>query len=165
MRHRVFGKKLSLTRSQRKSLFKKLISALVIHGQIKTTETKAKAIRGLVDKLITKGKNQTLHSRRLIAAFLQNKKAVNKIVDELGPLFKKRPGGFTRIIRLGKRRGDDAMMVKLELVEKPKKKEDQKEDKKGKKKGKKGKKDKEEKKEKKGRGIFKKNENKNRQKK
>lgn len=114
-------KKLSLDRSQRKALFKNLINALIIHGQIKTTEAKAKAIRRLVEKLITKGKEQTLHARRLIAAFLQNKKAVNKIVDELAPLFKKRPGGFTRIIRLGERRGDRAPIVKLELIEKPKK--------------------------------------------
>jgi len=119
MRHRVSGKKLSLDRNKRKALFKNLINALVIHGQIKTTEARAKAIRGLVEKLITKGKQQTLHARRLIAAFLQNKKAVNKIVDELGPLFKKRPGGFTRIVRIGKRRGDDATIVRLELVEKP----------------------------------------------
>lgn len=115
-------KKLSLDRSQRKALFKNLINALIIHGQIKTTEAKAKAIRRLVEKLITKGKAQTLHARRLIAAFLQNKKAVNKIVDELAPLFKKRPGGFTRIIRLGERRGDRAPIVRLELVEKPEEK-------------------------------------------
>lgn len=119
MKHRVSGKKLSRDRVHRKALFKNLINSLVIHGQIKTTESKAKAIRGLVDKLITKGKAGTLHSRKLIAAFLQNKKAVSKIADELAPLFKKRPGGFTRIVRLGKRRGDDAMVVRLELVEKP----------------------------------------------
>jgi len=122
MRHRVSGKKFSRNVKQRKALFKNLINSLVIHGKIKTTEAKAKAVQRLADKLITKGKTQTLHSRRLIAAFLQNKKAVNKIVDELAPLFKKRPGGFTRIIRLGKRKGDDAMMVNLELVEEPKKK-------------------------------------------
>ena len=119
MRHRVKGKKLSRTSSQRKALFKGLINALVIHGEIKTTESKAKAVRGLLDKLITKGKKGTLHSRRLIAAFLQNKMAVNRIVDELGPLFAKRPGGFSRMVRLGARRGDNATMVKLELVEKP----------------------------------------------
>jgi len=113
MRHRV---------SARKALLKNLINALIIHGQIKTTEARAKAIRGLVDKLITKGKQQTLHARRLIAAFLQNKNAVNKIVDELSPLFKKRPGGFTRIVRLRERRGDNAPIVRLELVEKPEKK-------------------------------------------
>lgn len=123
MRHRVSGRKFSLDRNKRKALFKNLINALVINSQIKTTEAKAKAIRGLVEKLITKGKKKTLHSRRLIAAFLQNNKAVNRIVDELGPLFQKRPGGFTRIVRLGKRKGDDSMMVRLELVEKPPEKE------------------------------------------
>ena len=123
MRHRVAGKKLSRNTGQRQALFKNLINALVVHGEIKTTEAKAKAIRGLIDKLITRGKKNTLQSRRLLAAFLQNKKAVNKIVDEIAPLFKNRPGGFTRIIRLGKRRGDDAMMARLELVVKPEKKE------------------------------------------
>jgi large subunit ribosomal protein L17 len=122
MRHQIAGKKLNIDRNQRKALFKSLINSLVIHGQIKTTLAKAQAIRRLAEKLITKGKDQTLHSRRLIAAFLQNNTAVNKIVDELGPLFKKRPGGYTRIVRLGNRIGDDAMMVKLELVEKPEKK-------------------------------------------
>ena len=133
MRHRVKGKRLSRNRSHRKALFKNLINALVLHGEIKTTESKAKAVRRLVEKVITKGKVGTLHARRLIAAFLQNKKVVNKIVDELSPLFKDRPGGYTRIIRLGKRRGDDAMMVKLELVEKPAKKEKEAVKKKGKK--------------------------------
>jgi large subunit ribosomal protein L17 len=121
MKHRISGKKLSLNHDQRKALFKNLINSLIIHGQIKTTEAKAKAVRRLAEKLITKGKEQTLHARRLIAAFLQNKKAVNKIVDELAPLFKKKPGGYTRIIRLGERRGDNAPMVKLELVEKAEK--------------------------------------------
>ncbi len=126
MRHQIKGKKLSRDSSQRKALFKNLINALVIHGEIKTTESKAKAIRGLVDKLITKGKRGTFQARRLIGAFLQNKMAVNKIVDELSPTFKNRPGGFTKIVRLGPRRGDDAIMVKLELMEKPKPKEEKK---------------------------------------
>ena len=118
MRHRISGKKLSRRRNHRKSLFKNLINSLVIHGEVVTTESKAKAVRPLVEKLITRGKAGTLQARRLIAAFLQNKKVVNKIVDELSPLFKDRPGGYTRIIRLKRRKGDDAMMVKLELVEK-----------------------------------------------
>ena len=123
MRHRVRGKKLGRNTGQRKALFKNLINSLILRGEIKTTETKAKAIRGLIDKLITRGKVGTLHARRLIAAFLANKRAVNKLVDELSPRFKARSGGFTRIVRLGRRRGDNAMMVKLELVEKPKEKE------------------------------------------
>lgn len=117
------GKKLSRDLKQRKALFKNLINALVLHGAIKTTESKAKAVHRLAEKLFTKGREGTLHARRLIGAFLQNKKVVNKIVDELGPVFRNRPGGFTRIIRLGRRRGDKAVMVRLELVEKPKGKE------------------------------------------
>jgi len=123
MRHRIAGKKLSRHRAHRKALFKNLINSLIIHGEIKTTESKAKAVRRLVDRLITRGKTGTLHGRRLIAAFLQDKKVVNRIVDEIAPVFKNRPGGYTRMTRLGRRRGDDAMMVKLELVEKPVKKE------------------------------------------
>jgi len=126
MRHRIAGKKLSRHRSHRKALFKNLINSLIIHGEIKTTESKAKAVRRLVDKLITRGKAGTLHARRSIAAFLQDKKVVNKIVDEISPVFKKRPGGYTRMTRLGRRRGDNAMMVKLELVEKPAKEEEKK---------------------------------------
>lgn len=125
-RHRIAGKKLSRNRRQRKALFKSLINALVLHGQIRTTESKAKAVQGLAEKIISRGRQRTLSVRRLIGAFLQNKKAVNKIVDELAPLFKKRPGGFTRIIRLGKRKGDDAMVVNLELVDKPQKKDEDK---------------------------------------
>ena len=132
MRHRVKGRKLSRDLAQRKALFKGLINSLVLHGQIKTTESKAKSIKGLTDKLISKGKKQTLHARRLIAAFLQNKKAVNRIVDELAPLFKNRKSGFTKITRIGRRRGDDALMVKIELVEKPKAKEEKKDKKEGK---------------------------------
>jgi large subunit ribosomal protein L17 len=119
MRHRVFGKKLSRSSKHRKALFKNLISALIIHGQIKTTEPKVKAIKGLVDKLIGRAKEGSLHSRRMIAAFLQDKKAVNKLTSELAPLFKSRTSGFTRVLRLGKRKGDNAMMVRIELVDKP----------------------------------------------
>lgn len=120
MRHRVAGRKLNRDIKHKKALFKNLISALIIHEEIQTTESKAKAIKGLTDKLISRGKKGTLHARRTIAAFLQNKKAVNKIIDELGPRFRDRVSGFTRINRLGKRRGDDAMLVKMELVEKAK---------------------------------------------
>ena len=120
MRHKVTGKKLSKNSSQRKALFKSLINSLIIHEAIKTTEAKAKVVRILAEKLITQGKTGTLQARRAIEAFLQNKMVVKKIVEDLGPLFKSRQGGFTRIIRLGRRDGDGAMMVRLELVEKPK---------------------------------------------
>lgn len=120
MRHRVKGRKLGRDTGHRKALFKNLINALILKEQIKTTESKARAVRGLVDKLVTRGKAGTLHARRLIAAFLSNKRAVNKLVDELAPQFKTRPGGFTRMIRLGRRQGDNAMVVRLELVGRPK---------------------------------------------
>ncbi len=121
MRHKVFGKKFNRDIKQRKSLFKNLITSLVMNEEIQTTESKAKAIKGVIDKLIAYGKKGTLHVRRTISAFLQNSHAVNKIVDELGPRFKNRISGFTRIIRIGERRGDNAMIVRLELVEKKEK--------------------------------------------
>jgi len=118
MRHKKSGRKLNRNTSQRKALFKNLIQALIIHEQIKTTEAKAKAIKKLMDKLITKAKKGSLHCRRQILAFLPSKKAANKLVDEIASRFIKRTSGFTRFIRLGKRRGDDAMMVRMELTEK-----------------------------------------------
>jgi large subunit ribosomal protein L17 len=120
MRHRKKGKKLNRNTAQRKALFKNLIQALIIHEEIKITKAKAKAIKGLVGKLITKAKKGSLHARRQLLAFLQNKKVVGKLMDEIAPRFAKRKGGFTRLINLGNRRGDDAPMVKLEFVEKKK---------------------------------------------
>lgn len=93
-----------------------MIVSLINQGNVKTTEAKAKAIRGLVDKLITRAKKGTVSSRRLIGSFLHSKRAVNKLVDEIAPTFKDRTSGFTRLVRLGNRRGDDAMMVSLEFI-------------------------------------------------
>lgn len=123
MRHRKSGYKLNRNLKHRKALFKNLIKALILNEEIKTTESKARAIKGLVDKLITKGKKGTLHARRAIAAFLQERKLINKVVDELGPRFSERASGFTRIVRIGKRRGDAAFTVKMEFVEKAKDKQ------------------------------------------
>ena len=117
MRHRVFGRKLGRDVKAKKALFKNLINALIEHQEIRTTEAKAKAIRGLVDKFVSRAKKKDLHSRRLVFSFLQNKKMVNKLFEEIGPRFGKRPSGFTRIIKLGRRKGDGAMMVKMEFVE------------------------------------------------
>lgn len=117
MRHRVKGRKLGRNAAQRKALFRSLISSLFLKEEIKTTLSKAKAIKGLVDKLITKAKKGTLHNQRLIHAFLQNKKATKKLIGEIAPRFKKRVSGFTRIIRLGERRGDAAVMVKMKLLQ------------------------------------------------
>lgn len=117
MKHRVFGRKLNRDHNARKSLFKNLISSIIKEGQITTTEAKAKAIRGLMDKMVTKAKQQTVQSRRLLVSFLQDKDIVNKLVDEIAPKFSQRAGGYTRILRLGKRTGDNAEMVKIEFVE------------------------------------------------
>ena len=117
MRHRVFGRKLGRDVKARKALFKNLINALIEHHEIKTTEAKAKAIKGLVDRFVSRAKKKDLHSRRLVFSFLQNKKMVNKLFEEIAPRFKSRTSGFTRIIKLGRRRGDAAMMVKMEFVE------------------------------------------------
>lgn len=119
-RHRVSGNKLNRNVKQRKALFKSLLNSLIIREKIETTAPKAKAIQGMFDKLVTKGKPQTLHIRRLLHAFLGDIKAVNKLVDELVPRMRERTSGFTRIIKLGRRRGDDAQVVSMELVdEKP----------------------------------------------
>jgi large subunit ribosomal protein L17 len=115
MRHRKAGKKLGRSRDQRRALFKNLINALIIHGRIETTEAKAKAVKGLVDKVINKAKQGTLHSRRLLLGFLGSQEVVKKAVEDLAPQFK-RVSGFTRIVKLGSRRGDNASMVRIELV-------------------------------------------------
>jgi len=117
MRHRVFGRKLGRDVKSRKALFKNLINALIEHQEIKTTEAKAKAIKGLVDKFVSRAKKKDLHSRRLVFSFLQNQKMVNKLFEEIAPRFRQRSSGFTRIIKLGRRKGDAAMVVKMEFVE------------------------------------------------
>lgn len=118
MRHRLFGRKLGRDRDHRKALFKNLVTSLILHEQIKTTEAKAKAIKGLADKVITKGKTGSLHARRTLAGVLTSRSAVEKVIKILGPRFQQRTSGFTRIIRLGKRKGDDASLVRLELIDK-----------------------------------------------
>lgn len=120
MRHRKKGRKLGRTTAQRKALFRSLITALFLKEEIKTTLSKAKSIKGLVDKLIIRAKAKTLQNQRLIHAFLQNKTATKKLVEKIAPRFKKRTSGFSKIFRLRRRRGDNAMMVRIKLL-KPKK--------------------------------------------
>lgn len=116
MRHRQAGKKLGRNTAQRKALFRQLIASFFLKEEIKTTLSKAKAVKGLVDKLIRKAKKGSLHNQRLIHAFLQNKEATKKLVKEIAPRFKTRISGFSRIIRLGHRRGDNAPLVKIQLL-------------------------------------------------
>ncbi len=127
MRHRVAGKKLSRSLGHRKALRRNLIIELFRHEQIFTTRAKAQAVRGQAEKLITLAKRglaaededpaKGVHARRLAAARLNNKEAVFKLFDDIAPRYMHRPGGYTRILKLGFRKGDAAPMVLLELVE------------------------------------------------
>ena len=117
MRHHVAGRRLSRSTDQRRALRKNLITQLFKHDRIKTTEAKAKAVRGDAEKLVTLAKRGDLHGRRLAASRLNDSEVVKKLFDELATRFADRAGGYTRILRLGPRLGDGAVMVLLELVE------------------------------------------------
>lgn len=125
MRHRVAGKRLGRDTGHRKLLRRNLMNDLFRYERIRTTEAKARAIRGETEKLITKAKRglaapdpqRAVHARRLVFARLRNKENVAKIFDELAPRYVDRPGGYTRMLKLGPRKGDAAPMVLLELVE------------------------------------------------
>lgn len=119
MRHRVTTNKLGRDTAQRKSLFKNLLTALFVHGEIQTTEAKAKAIKGIADKLISRAQTGGIAARRLIGRFFGTRAVANRLVDEVAPAMSDRKSGFTRITRLGKRMGDDSMIVKMELITKP----------------------------------------------
>lgn len=119
MKKNVFGRKFNRDTNERKALFKNLISSLVLDERIKTTEPKAKAIKADVDKVITKVKKNGELARRLLAGIL-SPQALEKLVNDVAPRFKERNGGYTRIIRVGRRFGDNAMEVVMEFTEKPK---------------------------------------------
>jgi large subunit ribosomal protein L17 len=117
MRKNVFGRQLKRDTNERKALFKGLASSLVLHERIETTEQKAKSIKGQVEKLVTKAKVGDQNAERLIQPYL-NAQAVSKMMRDIAPRFKSRPGGYTRIVRMGRRLQDNASMVILEWVEK-----------------------------------------------
>ena len=116
MRHKVAGRKLGRSTAHRRALYRNLVTDLLGYEKIVTTEAKAKEVRGLAEKMITLGKEGGLHSRRQALAFIIDKKVVEKVFAELAPRYAERPGGYTRIVKLGPRLGDGAPMVKLELV-------------------------------------------------
>jgi len=116
MRHRNKTKILDRKKGPRKALFRALATDLILYEKIKTTEAKAKAIKPIVEKLITKGKAGDLHARRELLKFIYGENAVNKVIEDLGPRYKTRKGGYTRIIKLGARQGDAAKMVQIEFV-------------------------------------------------
>jgi large subunit ribosomal protein L17 len=116
MRHKKAGYKLKRNISARRALFKGLVTSVIEEERIITTVAKAKAVRPLVDKMITLAKRDTLHTRRQAAAFLETPAALKKLFDKLGTRFGQRTGGYTRVVRLGFRKGDGAEQAMLELV-------------------------------------------------
>jgi len=117
MRHRARVKTLGRKSGPRKALIRGLVISLVEHGRIKTTLAKAKELRRHVEKAVTLGKKQSLHARRLLLARYPNKDAVATIMNDLAPRFKDRNGGYTRILKLGPRPGDNAEMAFIEFVD------------------------------------------------
>jgi large subunit ribosomal protein L17 len=117
MRHRRSGKKLGRDSAHRRALYSNLAGALIEHGRIKTTQAKAKAVKPFAEQMITLGKRGDLHARRLALAELRSQDVVHLLFAEVAPRFAERPGGYTRIVKLGPRLGDAAEMVYLELVD------------------------------------------------
>lgn len=118
MKDTVFGKKFNRTSAQRRSLFRNLVSCLIIHEQIHTTQAKAKALRSIVDRVVSLAKQGDVPSRRTMSAYLPHAGAVRKVFEVLVPRYQERTSGFSRMYRIGVRRGDAAPMVRMELVDK-----------------------------------------------
>jgi large subunit ribosomal protein L17 len=116
MRHRKAGRQLRRTSEQKLALMRSLASSLIERGSIETTEAKAKELRPYVEKLITKAKTGTLHSRRLAGKVIQKRETADKLFAEIGPMFATRQGGYTRILKTGHRKGDGAEMARIELI-------------------------------------------------
>lgn len=124
MRHKVAGKRLSRSKGHRIALRRTMVNQLFTHERIKTTRAKAQAIRGQAERLITLAKKgnaadeaQMVHTRRLAAARMDDPEMVQKLFDDIAPRYEDRPGGYTRILKLGPRYGDSAEMVIIELIE------------------------------------------------
>lgn len=124
MRHRVYGKHLGRTKNERTALFRGLVQALLIHGSIVTTEPKAKAIKGLVDKVINQAKSK--NTQRLLSFFLLDNQIKEKLVKDIAPILKERTSGYTSLVKMGPRKGDNAMLVKMSLIGYEEKKEEKK---------------------------------------
>ncbi|MFB6259822.1 MAG: 50S ribosomal protein L17 [Thiohalorhabdaceae bacterium] len=119
MRHRKSGRKLKRSASERKALLSNQAKSLIEHESITTTVPKAKELRRYVEPLVTKAKESSVHRKRQAFGKLQDRKAVAKLFDELGPRYSQRPGGYTRILKAGYRDGDNAPMAVIEFVHRP----------------------------------------------
>ena len=117
MRHHKTGRKLGRDSAHRKALYANLASSLFEHGRIRTTEAKAKEVRAIAEQLITLGKRGDVHAHRQAVAFLRSKEIAHILFAEVAPRFADRPGGYTRVVKLGPRQGDAAPMAYLELVD------------------------------------------------
>ena len=116
MNHRMGGRKFGLPSDQRRALLKSLVRALFVYQTIKTTETRAKDVRSIAEKMITNARVDTVHARRLARAYLGDETLVHHLFTQIAPEFRDMPGGFTRIVKIGQRRGDAAPIVQLALV-------------------------------------------------
>jgi large subunit ribosomal protein L17 len=117
VRHHKAGRKLGRDAAQRRALYSNLACALIEHGRIKTTEAKAKEVRPIVEEMITLGKRGDIAAHRHAVAFLRSKEIAHALFADVAPRFAERPGGYTRILKIGPRQGDAARMVYLELVD------------------------------------------------
>ncbi|MBD3279154.1 MAG: 50S ribosomal protein L17 [Candidatus Pacebacteria bacterium] len=119
MRHRVKKRHFNRDTQHRQALLRNLVRSLIEHGQLKTTKAKAKEVKRLADKLISQARTDTLASRRKLHRFFGKRDVVNTLVERIAPMMKDRVSGFTRMVALGRRRGDNTQLVRLELVVKP----------------------------------------------
>ena len=116
MRHRVSGRKFDRPTGHRRMMFRTLVTDLLKHGHVRTTAAKAREVRPMAEKMITLGKTGSLHARRQAAAFITEPRVVSSVFDGLADRYKSRPGGYTRMTKLGPRKGDASEMALLELV-------------------------------------------------
>jgi large subunit ribosomal protein L17 len=114
--HRIAGRKLGRASDHRLAMFRNLVTDLLRYEKVITTEAKAREVRGFAERVITLGKRGDLYSRRRAMGYVYDKKVVEKLFDQLGPRYARRPGGYSRMVKLGPRQGDGARMAQLELI-------------------------------------------------
>jgi len=116
MRHRAKGRQLSRTSSHKRAMLNNMAASLFVHGRVITTEAKAKELRPFAEKLITLARRGDLHARRLVERRIKDRETLGRLFSEIGPRFASRPGGYTRILKLGHRPGDGADVARIELL-------------------------------------------------
>jgi len=119
MRHRKTTPKLGRKPEERVKLLRNLVTSVIIHERVVTSEAKARAARSMVEKIVTRGRTDTVHARRMVARHVYGAEAVRKVFNELGPRYAQRPGGYTRLMKLGPRAGDAGEAVIIEFVDSP----------------------------------------------